>query len=381
MNLDRLMRVAASAALLGGLAGTAAAQTNKVLFSEDFDGIALGPNVEEGILTGSGGPQTNVWSASFPAGWDRTFSLPGVGVLEWQGWSIADPAWWALATGDQRRGEFSNPDFGRGGAAFGRGGVAIVDGDEWDDFDANDLDPSAQGTYDAFMTTPPIDTNGAVANSMRVQFASSFRTEDPQKATVEVSFDGGPFEPIFLWTADDTDPLTFKADAPSELIGFDVENPAGASSVRFRFGYFDAGNNWWWAVDNIQVTADTANSNTQAPGLFFIDADTFQLTNRPVVQIDEAAGADGYTVEFAKDADFTDVEFSGPATAGAFELGRGSVPSGVYFVRVIATNAVDSRDSYNTLRVAIDTGCDVDLNGDGFNTGQDFFRFLEEFTN
>ena len=379
MNPIRIKQAAAVVGLLGAMAMTASAQSTKVLYFEDFDSIPLGPNVEEGILTGSGGPQTNVWTDQFPGGWDRTFSLPGVGTLEWQGWNLADPAWWSLATGDQNRSRFSNPAFGIGGASLGRGAVAIVDGDEWDDYDANGLDPSAQGTYDAFMTTPSFSANGAEAGTMVLQFASSFRTESPQKTSVEVSFDGGAFTEVLRWTADPLD--NFKASAESEIVTVDLNNPAGVSNVRVRFGYFDAGNNWWWAVDNIQVTAETTNSNTAAPGLFFISGDTFQLTTNPTVTIDAAAGADSYTIEFAKDAGFTNVSFSGPASAGAFSLPAGSVPSGVYFVRVLANNAVGSRESYNSIRIAIDSGCDGDLTGDALSNGADFFRWLTEFSN
>jgi hypothetical protein len=36
-----------------------------------------------------------------------------------------------------------------------------------------------------------------------------------------------------------------------------IDNPAGAKTMVLTFGLFDAGNDWWWAVDNILVTAAT----------------------------------------------------------------------------------------------------------------------------
>ena len=32
-----------------------------------------------------------------------------------------------------------------------------------------------------------------------------------------------------------------------------LNNPAGASNLKLTFGMFDAGNDWWWAVDNLAV--------------------------------------------------------------------------------------------------------------------------------
>jgi hypothetical protein len=32
-----------------------------------------------------------------------------------------------------------------------------------------------------------------------------------------------------------------------------VVNPAGATSAQFQFEMADAGNDWWWAVDNLLV--------------------------------------------------------------------------------------------------------------------------------
>jgi hypothetical protein len=34
----------------------------------------------------------------------------------------------------------------------------------------------------------------------------------------------------------------------------DIDNPPWATNVVLKFGMFDAGNDWWWAIDNIKVT-------------------------------------------------------------------------------------------------------------------------------
>jgi len=33
-----------------------------------------------------------------------------------------------------------------------------------------------------------------------------------------------------------------------------LHNAANATSVKVRFGYLDAGNDWWWAIDNVKIT-------------------------------------------------------------------------------------------------------------------------------
>ncbi|MFC7718119.1 hypothetical protein [Nonomuraea recticatena] len=33
----------------------------------------------------------------------------------------------------------------------------------------------------------------------------------------------------------------------------EIAVPAGATSVTLRFRVFDAGNNWYWAIDNVRL--------------------------------------------------------------------------------------------------------------------------------
>jgi hypothetical protein len=218
-----------------------------VLLNEDFEGLALGANVEEGIATGSGGAKPNVWTKTPPAGWsiDDT-GVPGVGtdqdgVTEWAGWSFANREWWATTAGDQQRTRFLK----------GTGTVAIADSDEWDDI------AHAAGNMATFVKTKAISLDGAKANSLIVKFDSSWRPEEPQKATVTASFDGGAPVEIVRFESPTTSP-NFRPDEVNETVAVRVNNPAGAKSVVLTFGYFDTRNNWWWAFDNLQVLADKA---------------------------------------------------------------------------------------------------------------------------
>ena len=50
----------------------------------------------------------------------------------------------------------------------------------------------------------------------------------------------------------------FAAIAPDLYRGRAPQRSAGASEAVFTFGHFDAGNDWWWAVDNILVAGTAA---------------------------------------------------------------------------------------------------------------------------
>ncbi len=208
------------------------------LLFEDFNSLALGPNVDESLAGDA------VWTKTAPEGWTIVDDVPGlndagVGVTEWKGWSFADRAWWAEAGGDQRRTEFTK----------GTGAVAVADGDEWDDLG----DPADLGNMNTFLSTPALPLGGVEAGSVVLRFDSSWRPENAQTALVTASFDGGDPVEVVRFDSDSASP-NFKDHAPNDTITAWVNNPAGASSVVLSFAYLEAGNNWWWAVDNIEVS-------------------------------------------------------------------------------------------------------------------------------
>jgi len=370
MNLNQTKNLSALL-LFCGLTAAASAQSQQVLFFENFDQVSLGQNIEEGIETGSGGMMDQVWSPDFPAGWDVDFNLPGIGVQEWQGWHIADGEWWNMTCGDQDRSDFVLSSEG----GLSRGGVAIADGDEWDDYDANGLDPDAQGEMDTMMKTPVIDLTGVAQNSVNISFFSSWRPEDNQTAVLEVRYDGGSWEEVLRWVSDDTDP-NFKDDATNEIVNLDINNPA-ASGMEVRFSYLGT-DDWWWAIDSIQVSGEIEGTPDNAPGFNFIAAEVFNETGRPVINLGGAIGADEYTVLLAKDAEFNDVRQSSTATnAGDYMIP--GIPNGIYWVKAIANNDAGSRDSENAIRIVVDNPIDIDFNGDGTLNFFDVSIFLQSF--
>ncbi len=217
-----------------------------VVLSEDFEGLPLGPNVDETLV----GDQ--VWTDTPPAGWVVDESgIPGIGdpatdgVTEWAGWAFTDKAWWTQAAEDQNRSQFT----------LGIGTVAVADPDEWDDADHSDS--AANGWYKTYLSTPEIDISGIKPGTLQLKFDSSWRPEFDnnyhQTANITASFDGGEPVQIMLWESDGSSP-NFKPDATNETVVIDLQNPEGASSVVLTFGLFDAGNDWWWAIDNVQVS-------------------------------------------------------------------------------------------------------------------------------
>ncbi|QDU89527.1 hypothetical protein Pla175_29190 [Pirellulimonas nuda] len=281
-----LWTYSAAAVLMGALQPHA---LGVVLFEENFDGLlpTLGGSVNERVGTAlvtrvasdpDSTPLSGVWSAS-AAGWTVDNGLneydgvptltPGVaglgvddyGVDEWQGWSFPRKDFWVAAAGDQRRSEF--------GALSGASGtIAVVDPDEY--YDLGDPDNAVNGGYYSSAlrsSTFPVVAGGFYG----LGFDSSWRDEafddatptltDQNNQAVEViaSFDVGGSVQVVKWNSDSTagNPF-FKDDAPDEPFLSDGSNyffeaPAGASSASLSFRIANAGNDWWWAVDNIQV--------------------------------------------------------------------------------------------------------------------------------
>ncbi len=248
------------------------------IWSEDFEGLELGPNVDEGLA----GEQ--VWTKTAPAGWfindeevPGTWAWQGVedeegypeldGVSEWAGWSFADAKWWSATAGNQRRAEFKKAI----------GAAAIADGDEWDDA------AREAGTMNAFMTTEAISLDGIMENSLVLRFHSSWRPEVLQKAVIEATFDDGDPIEIMRWESEGGDAAYYHDHNPNETVNISINNPDGANTVKFTFAYLEAGNNWWWAVDNLILAGE--------PKPIF--AENFDSLELGAFESDSESGGDG----------------------------------------------------------------------------------------
>lgn len=235
-----------------------------LIYSEDFSSVALGPNVDEGVAG------DNVWSKQGPEGWTSDDSgVPGVGnpdmdgVTEWEGWSFADRAWWVETAGDQQRSGFTK----------GEGAILVIDPDEWDDLAHED------GELNTFITSADIDIAGVAENSLVFRFDSTWRPYDQQTGTIMANFDNGSSVEILRWESDEASPF-FKSDATehrNETVTIPVPNPEGASTVSFTFGLENGGNDWFWAIDNLELSFE----NSRGPVI--VSSDPIEITGYSVL--------------------------------------------------------------------------------------------------
>lgn len=406
-----------NAVLIAGIIAAAGlpavAQPLVVIYAEDFESFPLAPNQEEGVVTGNdqgcyleavlgdgtqcGAPNANTACAGIPAfidcgsfvnsafdgqwshnGWDQLFGYDwdgdgpsiaapaGVGTAEWQGWSIADRDFW-MNSDFQDREQFTN--------ASGR--IAVADPDEWDDFDPFGIDPDGTGVFNTSLTSPVISLTGVTPNTVLVRFDSSWRWEGNQKVSLNVSFNGGPFTKVEVWDSDPASP-DFKPDATNESVEISVNNPSGATSMRLQWEMYDAINNWWWAVDNIQVAAQ-GGQPVDPPANFTVTVPTFNDSPIVTVSWTQSLNATNYDVIFANDAAFTDVAILQNTTGLSFTTSTGQLLAGSYYVKVVAKNAVGTLDRQT--QIGVDNDCTADIDGSGVLNFFDISRYLQLYNN
>jgi hypothetical protein len=134
-----------------------------------------------------------------------------------------------------------------------------------------------------------------------VAFDSSWRPEGLQQARITATFDTD--EPVVVMRWDSFAGPTFKPDATNERVTITIDNPPGASQAILTFWMLDARNNWWWAIDNVEVSgADiTCPADMNADGgIDGADIETFfRLWEQGSVATDINAdgGVDGGDVE------------------------------------------------------------------------------------
>lgn len=320
-----------------GLAFTPAVTTAGVLFQQNFDGIALGSSVNETPAA------ANVWSATPPAGWAiDNAGVPTGGVTEWRGWSFASPSWWATVAQDQGRTQFTKAS----------GAIAVADPDEWDDL-AHD-----PGSYNTFLRTPAISLTGVPAGAAKLRFDSSWMPEVTQTANLAVSYNGGADVEVFRWTSVNGD-ANFKAAATNETVVVPLNNPAGATSMTLEFGLFDAGNNWWWAIDNVVAfTPLTLQVDATSGAMTLLGDSSVALTGYEISSPDRSLNPVGWR------AGNLDAQNVGAASAHAADFDL--------------NNSVGASD-LAAWRTAFGSSGAADADDDGDSDGADFLRWQRSF--
>jgi hypothetical protein len=220
------------------------------LFFEDFDALPLKP-----FVSGSeGGGSGSDWTADLPAGWTRdNTTTPEGGPVEFLGFTFLNKDSWIATEGNQDRNLFTR----------GNGTVMVSDPDAYDDM--GEIDPNL---YNVFIRTPPIPLANVVPGTVTLSFDNSFRPYDTMTASVEVSFDNGTnWTSLLSMNSANVPGGDSSLERVNEAVSLPLNNPAGATSAIVRYGMTEAGNDWWWAVDNIAV-----NATLDVPGVKLVGA-------------------------------------------------------------------------------------------------------------
>jgi hypothetical protein len=308
------------------------------LLQQNFNGLTLGPSVNETPAA------TNVWTKTAPAGWSIDDSgMPVGGVTEWKGWSFADPAWWSNVAGDQGRSQFTK----------GTGVIAVADPDEWDDL------PHDAGTYNSFLKTPAISLAGVGAGSARLRFDSSWMPEVLQTATVTASYNGGAATEVLRWESEGGNQNFFKAANTNETVTVSLNNPGGAANVTLSFGMTNAGNNWFWAVDNLVVfTPLTLQVDATSGAMKILSDASIALTGYEIASPSGSLNPTGWK------AGNLDAQNLGAPTPAAADFNN--------------TGGVNAAD-LALWKTAFGTNANADADDDGDSDGADFLRWQRQF--
>ena len=247
---------------------------------EDFEGLTLTPFTVAPAPTVSPYDGTD-WTDNIP-NWTIN-NNPMLGFSReagFDGWNVLDLKCWVNQQGGQGRSLFVDP----GNDNFNVNGVLVADGDAFYDFGRNltDTGPAPAKAFNSYISRQ-YQLSGFVRSSLQISFDYEFRVENEQLGTAEVSFDGGStWQTLLSVTETPTTPDDAQlADSPVYIAGTDFTAPAGATSMILRFGYLNADNNWWMAIDNVLIRAEEIDfllGDANGDGFFdFGDIDAFVL--------------------------------------------------------------------------------------------------------
>ena len=272
--MTRTCQILSSAALMCMIYVPTFAQVSMV-FQENFDELPLQAPVDEDSPIRQAfthEPPTPEWridNSDVPG-----VNEPSIGIFEWEGWSFANKDFWIQVSNDERRSEFTR--------SFGT--VAVADPDEWNDR----ADPANNfGFYNTFLETPffDIDSLREKGSRLQFQFDSSWRPQccddgeqfDPDRnnktAVIKAIFEDGSEKELLNWQSapfidaagnpfrfpgpNNFPNPNFKPTATNELMFVDLSeillNPDNHLGFQLQFGLINAGDDWWWAMDNMQM--------------------------------------------------------------------------------------------------------------------------------
>lgn len=234
---------------------------------DDFEGLALGPYVYQNSFLSPGGDGTD-YTLDLPAGWTRDISLlsaPSAEGPHWDGPVVHDVSSWS--SHDYQYRSIS----GALGERHSRNSVLVMDGDEWADGGTDGGEDGFNGyIYKTFTTTGD-------SSQTAVSFNYEFRAYDQQTMLFEITTDD-PTNPAAIWNT-----VFQVGPVDSELRRNQIRSGVGetisvgngdfadpGNTFTLRVGCINADNDWWCAVDNIEVSTDTFSELTDFEGLAMV---------------------------------------------------------------------------------------------------------------
>ncbi len=254
------LTVAAGMTFVLALCSSAGAQLVQVAF-DDFEGLTLQEfDVANNVGVGDGTDWTKDIRTGTAREWTIDNSLMGAppgsnpgGVcteLAYNGWSAMDVDSWI---------EEQGPQIGRTTLGAGTHNTALIaDPDGYYDFDVPDQPNLAYHSY----ASRSYDVKGFDQATLSITFDWEFAIENLQKGVVDVSFDGGTTWQNLL-DVDNTDGTNDTIlTGPSTFVAGTHFN-ATSTTFQLRIGCINASNNWWFAVDNIDVSTTDGFSDLE----------------------------------------------------------------------------------------------------------------------
>ncbi|RDJ19945.1 hypothetical protein DWF00_20845, partial [Bosea caraganae] len=219
-----------------------AVTNEKVLFSENFEELSPLLQPYQSSSESHDADLTD-WTATTPDGWEHVNNTPAGGPQEFRGWTFHDKNSWIATEGNQ----------GRSGFTKGQGVVAVADPDAYDDLNS----ASTPNKFSALLRASEIDVTGLKDDRATLTFDNSWANptsnNNIQEARIVVTFDNGETRELAHWSDQAGSPY-FKATATNETLTFNIDVPEGATTMSLAFEMMQAGNAYWWAIDNVAVT-------------------------------------------------------------------------------------------------------------------------------
>jgi hypothetical protein len=161
-----------------------------------------------------------------PAGWSiESTNVAGMRT-GWQGWSFHTVPEVVSTWGDSGdRGSFSRAD----------GMTAVVH---------SDGNRPTSGRFTSVLWSPEVDLTGDTG-AVQVVFDSHYKQgQAPQTAALVARFDGGA--PVAV--------ESFASNRLDEQVSVSMPVPDGTDSVQLGWSYAESSNNWFWMIDDVQIS-------------------------------------------------------------------------------------------------------------------------------